>query len=111
MKRKKIYRFLSVLGLSLFFTLLWSLCAFARQEYVVKLQDGAGAVSLAAEEEAILEPVIPAWSLYRTDEAGLEAVRQMPGIAYIEPVVETILAESDHPPVLPDDPRFPLSGI
>lgn len=28
MKRKKIYRFLSVLGLSLFFTLLWSLCAF-----------------------------------------------------------------------------------
>lgn len=106
MKRKKIYRFLSVLGLSLFFTLLWSLCAFARQEYVVKLQDGAGAVSLAAEEEAILEPVIPAWSLYRTDEAGLEAVRQMPGIAYIEPVVETILAESELPPVLPDDPRF-----
>lgn len=106
MKRKKIYRFLSVLGLSLFFTLLWSLCAFARQEYVVKLQDGAGAVSLAAEEEAILEPVIPAWSLYRTDEAGLEAVRQMPGVAYIEPVVETVLAESELPPVLPDDPRF-----
>lgn len=98
-------RFWVMVAVFMFCTSIWSISVFAEREYLVKFDTNVNVFSLAGDENANLEPAVPEWNLYRTDEETAKALQSVPGVAYVEPILPVEFAETV-PPVLPDDPQF-----